>query len=244
MCRVYEVAAGKFRPKINVKDKGNLKVPKNMDIVIDPKFTFSPDKAYTTGGRKLIITLTRAPEEINDVKVMIGEYECLRLKRVRHTTNKLKCRVPRIAAAGMYDVKMIMNEKEVVADTQIEIKQFTGRARVERKSKRGAVEGDFDIMCGGVGEDLSLRDIKKFHVYLRNKTNQRRVRMKTRRCNYDPSTGDNTVTVWYPGCTSGKWDLVVEHDDFGEISDTEEEISVGPEIESVSPLEGSLYGGT
>lgn len=91
---------------------------------------------------------------------------------------------------------------------------------------------------------MSLRDIKKFHVYLRNKSNQRRVRMKTRSCNYDPTTGDNTVTVWYPGCTSGKWDLVVEHDDFGEISDTEEEISVGPEIESVSPLEGSLYGGT
>ena len=236
--------AGKFRPKINVKDKGNLKVPKNMDIIIDPKFTFTPSTAYTTGGRKIFITLTRAPEEINDVMVMLGDYECMKLKRVRRTDNKLKCKVPRIADSGDYDVKMIMNGKEILADEKLTIIALRANARLGQKSRRGGIAGDMDIMCGGVGEDLSARDIRKFHVYLRHSVTKRRVRMKARGCEYDSETGDNKVKVWYPGCTSGKWNLVIEHDDFGEISETDEEMSVGPEIEEVSPLEGSLYGGT
>lgn len=43
ICDVSLVHAGKFRPRINVKGKGNLKIPKNTEIFIEPKFTFSPD---------------------------------------------------------------------------------------------------------------------------------------------------------------------------------------------------------
>ena len=139
---------------------------------------------------------------------------------------------------------MVMNGKETIADEQLEIKELRATARAAQRSRRGAVEGDFQINCAGVGEDLSARDLRKFHVYLQNQRNNERVRMKTRECNYDPTTGDNTLKVWYPGCTSGKWKLFVEHDDFGELSESEDEIDVGPEIHSVSPLEGSLYGGT
>ena len=56
-CEVSFVWAGKFRPKINVKGKGNLKVPKNTDIIIEPQFTFSPSEAWNTGRRKFTLSL-------------------------------------------------------------------------------------------------------------------------------------------------------------------------------------------
>lgn len=68
--------------------------------------------------------------------------------------------------------------------------------------------------------------------------------MRARDCTYDAGTGINEVDVFYPGTSSGVYNLVVEHKHHGEVSETQQEITVGPKIESVGPMEGSLYGGT
>lgn len=50
--------------------------------------------------------------------------------------------------------------------------------------------------------------------------------------------------MFYPGTNSGLYNLVVEHANQGEISESQEQVIVGPQITSVGPMEGSLYGST
>ena len=61
---------------------------------------------------------------------------------------------------------------------------------------------------------------------------------------YDPQSGENTLTVQFPGSVSGYYMLYVIHQRYGFISTINEQLHVGPVISGVSTLEGSLYGGT
>lgn len=71
---------------------------------------------------------------------------------------------------------------------------------------------------------------------MKNKKTGRRVRMRTNRCRYNKQTKENTIDVYYPGCSSGKYSLIVEHEEYGQVNEVEEDIDVGPEIKSVGPL--------
>ncbi len=81
-------------------------------------------------------------------------------------------------------------------------------------------------------------------MYLRNKSTNRSVRLKTINANYDSNTDTNEIEAFYPGGNSGAYTMIVEHEDYGEISDTQEDIKIGPAITEVILLEGSLVGGS
>ncbi len=50
-----------------------------------------------------------------------------------------------------------------------------------------------EIRCGGINEDLSKKSINDFNVYLENKATGRRIRSRTTRCSYDPTTKENKI---------------------------------------------------
>ena len=180
---------------------------------------------------------------MKNVEVHIGDHLCLKLERAGPDT--LRCRLPAIPTTGSYPVSMTIDGQQTVAAEQLTIQAYAGDIWLPSNYYPGGARGDFLITCRNVGEDLGQYDLGLFSAYLKDKTSSRRIRLRALELTYDADTGHNLLTTFFAGCSTGEYELFVEHENYGLLHSEPFPLKIGPTIMAVSaPLEGSLLGGT
>lgn len=108
---------------------------------------------------------------------------------------------------------------------------------IEPNSALSTEKQNLLITILGIFEELP--NISEYEVWLEN--SKHTLRMKV---NEHSWTNDkNVIKVRYPGGYIGDYTLIVKHAKYGTVADTSQ-FRIGAKITSVSPLQGSLAGGT
>lgn len=55
---------------------------------------------------------------------------------------------------------------------------------------------------------------------------------------------EKSLTVMFGGAYSGNYDIAIRHSDYGLLSTAGLVLNVGSTVTSISPLSGSIFGGT
>lgn len=119
----------------------------------------------------------------------------------------------------------------------VNINALSSSSLVEPASALSTEKQNLLITILGIFEELS--DISQYTVWLENQ--QHKLRMKVNEHIWKNSK--NQIKVRYPGGYIGEYTLIVKHSKYGTVADTSS-FRIGAKITSVSPLQGSLAGGT
>ena len=153
------------------------------------------------------------------------------------STTSLTCETSELPAGSGKPVVVTALSINSADPVTVEVTALSTTATVSPNSARSNEKRDLTIIISGMNTEYN--DITKYSASLKN--NLYHIRMKVNAHSF--SNGNNILTVRYPGGYLGNYQLNVEHDNFGNL-ERSAAFRVGATITSVSPLSGSVAGGT
>ena len=244
-CTITSPVAGSHSIKARSAAAGEIKHAGTTAIEVVHSVTgATPSTIYTVAGLEVTITGTLFPTAASPgtqtVAATIGGQACTGVTLVSST--QMKCSSPAGLSAGTATLKVTINGKEVTkAD------HFTVTAVSATIALSDAADGSTTVTglrqtkkqtlyVKVTAVSHSMTDLTKWDIYLVKGDKTHRMRANT-------VTGSSIVGVRYPG-TEGTGDhtLKVVYKDIGLLG--EATVKVGPTITSISPVEGSIAGGT
>lgn len=223
---------------------GFIPFPPNFPkIQIAAEISDHTKEVYQTGGQTIWLTAKNIPQSVEKVEIKIGESACTDVRFSTTLTNGIECTMPKIETPGDYDLTVSCDGVDTVSTEKINVKFIAVTVATPVTSMKASEKRNFDATVTGIGEDL-CSDLDNFRIYLKHTQGSVKINMKPNTCTYDAQTSTHSFVVHYPGGTVGVYNLYVFHTVYGLIVLETSTIRLGPTIFSISPAEGSLYGGT
>ena len=242
--QVDQIEAGSHAPQIYVEGVGFIPFPPNFPkIQIAAEISDHTKEVYQTGGQTIWLTAKNIPQSVEKVEIKIGESACTDVRFSTTLTNGIECTMPKIETPGDYDLTVSCDGVDTVSTEKINVKFIAVTVATPVTSMKASEKRNFDATVTGIGEDL-CSDLDNFRIYLKHTQGSVKINMKPNTCTYDAQTSTHSFVVHYPGGTVGVYNLYVFHTVYGLIVLETSTIRLGPTIFSISPAEGSLYGGT